>query len=205
VPAPTPRGRQGRAYSQDEIEALLRDALRALMADGTTFGALSVERIVAQAGLARSTFYLNFDDKAAMLRTLSAHSLERLYVGARAWIRKGADVTREDIAAGMRQIIDEYMEDEIVIRAVAEASVYEPSVRDAYFGGVEGFAGALERMIRTGVKAGRMREVSPRQTAAALAWMTERTISRVPPNATATQRAATADALADVVWRTLMP
>jgi AcrR family transcriptional regulator len=203
VPAAEPRGRQGRAYTQPEVDALLRDALTTLMADGTPFRDLSVARVAATAGLARSTFYLYFDDKAAMLRELSAYSLARLYGGARAWIRLGGDATREDIAAGMRQILDAFLEDEAVMRAVAEASVYEPSVRDAYVDGVDAFAGALERMIRRGIKQGRMRAVAPRPTAGVLAWMTERAVSRVRPGATGAQLDAVATALADVVWQTL--
>ncbi|MCW3040483.1 MAG: transcriptional regulator, TetR family protein [Solirubrobacterales bacterium] len=199
----SPRSRQGRAYQQDEVAGLLRDALTALMADGTPFRDLSVARLASTAGLARSTFYVAYDDKAAMLQELSARSLSRLYGGARAWIRHGGDATREDIAAGMRQILDAFLQDEAVMRAVAEASVYEPAVRTAYVDGVNAFAGALERMIRRGVKAGRMRAVAPRPTAEVLAWMTERTISRVRPDASSAELDALAVALADVVWQTL--
>jgi len=195
---------QGRAYASNELEALLRDTLTELMADGTPFRDLSVNRIVGAAGLARSTFYLSYGDKAGMLRALSASSLDRLYAGARSWIRKGPDATREDIAAGMRQVIDGFLEDEAVMRAVAEASVYEPSVREHYEKGVDAYAGAMERMIRRGVKAGRMRDVAPGPTAATLAWMTERTVSRVRPGAPPAQLDAIAEALGDVVWQTLL-
>jgi AcrR family transcriptional regulator len=203
VPPVEPRGRQGRAYSQEQVDALLRDALTTLMADGTPFRDLSVARIVSTAGLARSTFYLYFDDKADMLRELSAYSLGRLYGGARSWMRKGGAATREDIAVGMRQILDAFTEDEAVMRAVAEASVYEPSVHAAYTEGVGAFAGSLERMIRKAAKQGLMRPVPPRPTATVLAWMTERAVSNVPPGATSSQLDAVAAALADVVWQTL--
>jgi AcrR family transcriptional regulator len=175
------------------------------MAGGDSFRDITVNQLVDAAGLARSTFYLNFDDKAAMLRTLSATSLARLYVGARAWIHLGADATRADIAAAMRQIIDAFLEDHAVMRAVAEAAVYEPTVRDDYVKGVEAFAGAIERMIRKGIKQRRIRPVAPSPTAAALAWMTERTISRIEPDASPRSLDAVADALAAIVWRTLYP
>lgn len=200
-----PRGHQGRAYTREEIEARLRDALAALMADGTPFRALSVNRIVAAAGLARSTFYANYVDKAAMLRELGAHSLGRMYAGARPWIRKGADASHEDIVAGMRQILDAFREDEVVMRAVAEASVSEASVGDAYVDAVEGYARALERMIRKGVREGRLRDVPPGPTATVLAWMNERAVSRVAPGATPRELDAVAEAMADVVRRTLFP
>lgn len=201
-----PRGRQGRAYSEQELETLMRDALNALMADGTPFSDLSVEKLVSTAGVARSTFYLAFADKAAMLNALGAQSLARLYGGGpRAWIRRGADATRAEIVAGMRQLLDIFLKDEVVMRAVAEASVYDRSVRDAYIGGVEDYARALERMIRAGRRSGRMREIDPAATAEAIAWMTERTVSRVAPGSTPAELDALAEAMADVVWRTLFP
>jgi AcrR family transcriptional regulator len=206
MPQIKPRGRQGRAYSQEELEGLLRGALSALMADGTSFSDLSVERLVSTAGVARSTFYLYFADKAAMINALGAKTLKRLYgSGPRAWVRKGADATREEIVAGMRQLLEIFLEDEAVMRAVAEASVYDQTVRDSYNGGVEDYARALSRMIRAGRRDGRLREVDPVQTAQALAWMTERTVSRAAPGSPPERLDAIAEAMADVFWRTLFP
>jgi AcrR family transcriptional regulator len=200
------RGRQGRAYSEEELQSLLRAALIALMADGTPFRDLSVEKLVSTAGVARSTFYLSFADKAAMLNALGAQSLARLYGGGpRGWIRRGADATRTEIVAGMRQLLEIFLQDEIVMRAVAEASVYDRSVREAYIGGVEDYAQALARMIRAGRQAGRMRDVDPVATAEALAWMTERTVSRIAPGSSPAELDAIAEAMADVVWRALFP
>jgi hypothetical protein len=48
-----------------------------------------------------------------------------------------------------------------------------------------------------------MRDVAPAPTAAALAWMTERAISRIEPDASPAALDACADALGEVVWRTL--
>jgi AcrR family transcriptional regulator len=199
------QGRQGRAYSQQELEELLRVALERLMADGTPFRDLSVERIVRAAGVARSTFYLSFADKAAMLNVLSAQTLKRLYEGPRGWIRKGSGAAREDIFVGLRQLLDDFLRDETVMRAVAEASVYDRSVRDAYVGGVLDYARALARMIRAGRRAGVMRDVDPVETAEALAWMTERTVSRITPGSSPARLDAVAEAMTDIFWRTLFP
>jgi TetR/AcrR family transcriptional regulator, ethionamide resistance regulator len=199
------RGQQGRAYDQAELEGRLRAALTESMADGTAFRDLSVERIVSTAGVARSTFYTYFDDKSAMLTALSAHSLLRLYEGPRSWIRRGAQVSRDDIHAGMRQIIDTFLEDEVLMRAAAEAAAYDPVVRETYVGGVDDYAASLARFIRAGVRADRMREVAPASTATALAWMTERTVSRIAPGASPSTLADTAEALTDIFWRTLFP
>ncbi|WP_205698838.1 TetR/AcrR family transcriptional regulator [Conexibacter sp. SYSU D00693] len=204
MPATVPPSRQGRAYRREEIEQLLRDALAELMADGTPFRDVSVERLVRRAGMARSTFYLHFEDKRAMLEALSAAALHRLYRAQRSWIAKGRDVTVQDVRDGMRALLEVFGEEEVVLRAVAEASASDAALRAAYAGGVEDYARAMERVIRKGQKEGWVRDVPPAETAAALAWMTERTVSQLAPGASRRRITATADALAVVVCATLL-
>lgn len=203
MPETESQGRQGKAYRPAEIEDRFRDALVVLMADGTPFRSLSVSRIVAAAGIARSTFYAAFADKAGLLNALSARSLETLYAGAREWIRLGADATPGDIADGMRRILLAYRENETVMRAVAEASTYEASVRDAYVGGVEGYALAVGRMIRRDAGSGVVRDVDVDQTASVVAWATESTVRRAAMYDDPAAGEAAIVALADMVHRTL--
>jgi AcrR family transcriptional regulator len=202
VPA-VPPSRQGRAYRREEIEELLREALDKLMVEGTSFRDLSVEKLCGQVGMARSTFYVYFEDKSAMLRSLSAVTLRRLYSAQRSWIAKGRDVTRDDVREGMRHLFTLFLEDEVVMRAVGEASVYDAAIRESYFSGVHDYVGALERFIRKGRKEGWINDVHAGNTAAALAWMTERTVTQVAPGAGRRRIDSSADALANVVWATL--
>ncbi|MCK9248029.1 MAG: TetR/AcrR family transcriptional regulator [Solirubrobacteraceae bacterium] len=199
-----PRGQQGRAYRREELEGRVRDALQALMADGTPYRDLTVERITSTAGVARSTFYGAFADKAGLITALSAASLGRLYAGARSWIRRGGDVTRDDVAAGLREVLAAFREDEAVMRAVVEVAASEPAVRDAYAGAVDDYARAIARMIRRGVREGRLRDVPAAETATVLAWSTEATIRRAAADPDPRRAARTLDALADVTWRALV-
>lgn len=204
-PTPIPSSQQGRAYAPDQIEQLFRDALGVLMADGTPYRDVSVARLIGETGMARSTFYGYFGDKGALLHALSASTLARLYSPQRAWLRRGRDVTRADVREGMRRLLDLFLEDEVVLRAVGEASVYEPTIRDAYVRSVDDYARALERFVRKGQKEGWVRaEVRPADTADALAWMTERAVGRVRPGTSARRLDAIAASLADVVCSTLL-
>lgn len=196
--------RQGRAYTRDEIAVLLKAALGELLVDGTSFRELSVERIAAKAGIARSTFYLYFDDKSAMLDALSAEALLRLYDAQRIWLGKGTDTTPADVRAAMRALFVAFGADETVLRAVAEASGHDPVLRQAYLSRLQDYIRAIERFIRTGQQGGWVRVVHPAATATALAWMTERTLSQTPPGASRQRNRAAADALADIVCATLL-
>ncbi|MGE4426099.1 MAG: TetR/AcrR family transcriptional regulator [Solirubrobacteraceae bacterium] len=200
-----PRGQQGKAYRREEIEARVRGALQALMADGTPYRELTVEQITSAAGVARSTFYGAFSDKTGLITALSTASLGRLYGGARSWIRRGGDVTRDDVAAGLHAVHAAFLKDEVVMRAVVEVAAYEPTVRDAYAAGVDDYARAIARMIRRGVKEGRLRDVPSAETATVLAWSTEAAIRRAAADDDPRRAVRTLDALADVIWRTLIP
>lgn len=195
--------RQGRAYRQDEIEVLLRAALAAAMRDGTPFRDVTVERLCVAAGIARSTFYLYFADKPALLRALSAGAILRLYGTQRDWLDKGEAATRADIRTAMRALFAMYRSDEAVMRAVAEAAVYEPSLRAQYIDSVSDYVRAVERFIKTGQQQGWVRDIQPGPTATALVWMVERTCTEVSRSASAHRVRATADALTDILWNTL--
>lgn len=203
MPSAVPPSRQGRTFRPGEVEGLVRDALTELLVDGVTFHDLSVEKIVGRVGMARSTFYVHFEDKSAMLRVLSAATLRRLYSAQHSWISKGRDVTRDDVRDGMRTLFALYLDDEVIMRAVSELSVSDPVIRESYFSGVHDYVRALERFIRAGQKQGWVRDVRAGDTATALAWMTERTVSQVAPGASQRQVTSAADTLAQVVCITL--
>jgi AcrR family transcriptional regulator len=203
VAAPTSPSRQGRAYGREEVEELLRGALASLMVDGRHFSDISVDRVASAAGMARSTFYKYHEDKSAMLQALSARALKRLYAAQRMWIGKAADVTREDVRRGMRALFDAYLEEEAVMRAVGEASVSDAAIRAAYVSAVEDYAGAMERFIRAGQRAGSVRALNAEDTALAIAWMIERTVGQLTPGATGRRLDSLADSLANIVCSTL--
>lgn len=193
----------GRAYERGEIVQLLHDAVVDLMGDGTPFRELSVERLRLHAGISRSSFSVHFADKTDMLRALERGALERLYAPRRAWIRKGAEATRDDIRAGMRELLDRYLEDEVVMRAISEVSGYDAAIRGSYIEGAEGYARTIEWLVRTLRESGRCPALHPPTTARALAWMTERTVFLDAPGASARRLDAIAASLADIVHATL--
>jgi AcrR family transcriptional regulator len=194
---------QGRAYAPAELEQRMRDALAALMAGGVAFRDLSVEQLLRAAGVARSTFYRSFGDKAGLLLALEAGSLKQLYVAQRAWIGKGIAAEREDIRASMRQLLDAYLEHEVVFRAIAETSASVPAVQASYLSGMDDFARAMQRLIELLQTTGRCLHLHPVEASHTLAWMTERTVDLGTPGASAARLDAIADSLADIIWATL--
>jgi TetR/AcrR family transcriptional regulator, ethionamide resistance regulator len=164
---------------------------------------MSVERLVAEAGISRSTFYVYFEDKGALLLALEAASMRGIYDGARRWIDHGPGVTRTDVKAGMREVLERCREDAPIMRAVAETAVYDPVLREHYEAAVGDFIRRVRRLIQEGRRSGEVRDVHPQGTATALGWMLERASLQVAPGASERELEALADGLADVVWGSL--
>jgi AcrR family transcriptional regulator len=200
--APSSR-RAGRQDRRAEIQERLRVAIVALIEGGTAYTDLSVERLIAEAGISRSTFYKYFEDKAELLLALEAASMRSFYDGARQWIEHGPGVTHADIQAGMRQTLERFQAEATIMTAVAETAVYDPRVRKHYESAVHDYIRRVKRLIEDGQAAGTVRQVRPQATATALGWMLERTSQQVAPGASARKLDEMAEGLADIVWATL--
>jgi AcrR family transcriptional regulator len=199
----TRRTKTARADRQNDIQRRIHDAIVALVAEGESFTELSIERIVAKAGISRSTFYVYFADKGELLRVLGAAVLNRLYEGARSWFEKGASATRQDVADSMRAILEAFRDDEVIMTAFAETAVYDPEVRDMYRANVDGFVRSVRRLIERGRESGEIRDVDGQVVAAALSWMIERTTVQLAAGAKRRELDQIAEALAEVIWATL--
>jgi TetR/AcrR family transcriptional regulator, ethionamide resistance regulator len=153
--------------------------------------------------MSRSTFYVYFEDKGALLLALEAASMRSFYDGAREWIDHGPGVVYADVEAGMRKVLERFREDAGIMQAVAETAVYDPAVRDQYTAAVDDYIRRVERLIKQGRRTGDVRDVVPRGAATALGWMLERTCQQTAPGASDARLAEVARGLADVVWATL--
>src|ERR1700744_1198893 len=82
-----PQGGRGLAREQrrEQMERRLLDATERLMRDGASFTELSVDRLSTEAGIARASFYVYFEDKGHLLRRLAGQVFGDLAGGAVRW------------------------------------------------------------------------------------------------------------------------
>jgi AcrR family transcriptional regulator len=60
--------RSGRARRRDQVRARILEIVERRLREGEAFSEISVGRIVAEAGISRTTFYVYFEDKTDLLR-----------------------------------------------------------------------------------------------------------------------------------------
>src|SRR6267154_2541563 len=101
-----PRSRQLKRRA--EIEAAVLAATERLLADGASFTELGVQRIITEAGVARSSFYMCFPDKVAVLIRLVGNMKNDLFGIATRWRPTGPDGGLGGLAAAFGEQLAYY-------------------------------------------------------------------------------------------------
>jgi AcrR family transcriptional regulator len=204
MPSVTRRRPSERETRRDDARARLLAVVERLLADGVSYTEISIERMVAEAGMARSTFYVYFADKGDLLRAWFADITDELRVGAATWWQLQPPVRYDDTRAALAAIVATYRPHTPLMAALYDTAGYDPSVRelvDTMMG--ENIAG-LRAHIRRGQSAGFVDpSLLPAETAAWLTWMAERGFHQLVRGASDAQVDRLVDAYARIVWNTL--
>lgn len=204
MPSVTRRRHSGRPAKRDELRRRLLGVVERLLEDGETFTEISVERMVSQAGLSRSTFYLYFSDKGDLLVAWFAEITVALESAAGDWWSLGPEATRDDLRTALERIAQTYRPHMTLMAALYDAAAYDVPVRALVEAMMKTNTAGLRKHIRAGQKAGFVDAGLPvDQTAGWLTWMAERGFHKLFPGATDAEFDRLVDAYTGIVWNTL--
>ncbi|MEU6204621.1 TetR/AcrR family transcriptional regulator [Micromonospora musae] len=149
-------------------DAKILQATEQLLAGGASFTELGVQRITAEAGVVRSTFYLHFRDKNELLLRL----VEPLADGAYDLISSTTpEQGLEGVVAAMVQDMRYYRERRHLLAAVLEVAGYDAVVREFWNSQIQRFADLAEVWLRGEQVAGRTApDLEPATAARVLIW-----------------------------------
>ncbi|MCT9931864.1 TetR/AcrR family transcriptional regulator [Planotetraspora sp. A-T 1434] len=160
-------------------EARTLDVVERLLAEGASFTELSVERIAAEAGLSRSTFYLYFRDKTELILRLAASLKSGIFQVGVEWRADGIADGLEGLAEAYLQIIRHYRRRPATYAAVLEVAGYDRTVRDALQAGQQRFIDRIAGRLAREQRAGRTSpDFDPERAAQVMAWGGEQVIAR---------------------------
>jgi AcrR family transcriptional regulator len=148
------------------VEGAVLAATERLLSAGVSFTELGVQRIAEAAGIARSTFYLHFRDKTALMVRMAAD------LGREAFEVAGSVAPDlEEIGRAHLAVLTFYRRRAHVLTAVTEVAGYEPAVRDVWHAAVDRFAANLADLLRAEQQAGRTSaDLDPRISAEIIVW-----------------------------------
>jgi TetR/AcrR family transcriptional regulator, ethionamide resistance regulator len=204
VPSVTRKSRSNRAQRRESVQAELLGAVERLLERGESYTELSVERLVAEAGVSRSTFYVYFEDKGDLLRALANEVVVEIGEAGRSWWDLPPDATQADVRAALWRVFSVYRKHRAVFGAVVDTTAYDSGIRHQFGTLVQGLIAELANHIRVGQENGYVkRGLDPDRTAAWLTWMAERGLHQLVSGASDDEANHLVDTLTEIVWNTL--
>ena len=204
MPSVTRKTTSSRAERRDEIRRRLIEAAEEVLQDGESFTEISVERLVTEAGISRSTFYVYFEDKGDLLRAWVAEVTEQLDNAVESWWNLSPDATRADLREALSHLVHTYVPHTTLMAALYDAAAYDPSVRDTVDAMMGRNIAGLRRHIAEGQRAGTIDpDLLPEETSAWLMWMAERGLHQVVRQASEAEIERLIDAYTAIIWHTL--
>ncbi|GAA0607530.1 TetR/AcrR family transcriptional regulator [Sporichthya brevicatena] len=189
-------GRRRREASTAEILA----ATRRLLSAGDPMASLTVERILAEAGVSRATFYACFPDKHAVVGRLAQESL--------AWREEVSSegladptVTREQLETLMRAVVGHWRANRPVLAAIVELAEHDPAMRAAWRSAVEEIASQTASHLRVRWTDSADAPSDIDGVATALTWMFERCAHQLAVDDAGAETVSLA--LTEILWRTV--
>jgi AcrR family transcriptional regulator len=204
VPSVTRRRPPSRDARRDDVRDRLLAVVERLLAAGEGYTEISIERIVAEAGMARSTFYVYFADKGDLLRAWFGEINGELRAAALGWWQLQPPVAFDDVRSALAGIVHTYRPYTPLMAAVYDTAAYDPAVRELVTVMMAENAAGLRTHVRRGQRAGFVDPtLAPRETAAWLTWMAERGLHQLVRDAGDAEVERLVDAYARIVWNTL--
>jgi len=185
------------------VTALLLEATERLIAGGSSFTELSVERLSREAGIARSTYYLYFRDKGQLIRELGLSIAGELLRITRRWWDIPSQVTLPELRRTMCEILRIYRRHQAVFASMAEAASYDAEVHAAFNDLLETLTRNSLKAVREGQKRGTIHKDIGEDGYMALVWMTERVAYHRVRNGSEAELQRAAGVLANIIWKAL--
>ena len=118
MPAVTRRAKQSRAERREAIGNRLFAIVERLLAEGSVFSEISVEQLITEAAIARSTFYVYFEDKGALMVELMERVTRAVGDAANDWFHLPPTATRADLRNALARLAAAYRQHGRMMSAV---------------------------------------------------------------------------------------
>lgn len=197
----TVQAQTGRRRRESTIADVL-SATRRLLTSGTPVAKLSIDKIVAEAGIARATFYLHFSDKHALIERLAEDEVAwREQVGAEALADQ--NLTRDAVEAMASNIVHRWVADLPVLSAIIELAEHDPRINRLWRDAMHQVANKAGEQFEARWANDPDRPTDPAMIAELFAWMLERACHQMLRDGDPRHADAVATSIAEILWRVL--
>ncbi|BDE15486.1 TetR family transcriptional regulator [Mycobacterium sp. 20KCMC460] len=187
------------------MESRLLAVLQRRLEEGQSLASITVDSLVAEAGVSRANFYIHFQDKVDLLEGWLLETRQVLFEVSNAWYSAAASqLSQPRIHELLGEIFGVYRARMTLMRAMYETVLHDPTVREEFAEAFELHFVALTEHIRNGQRDGAIRpELDPRATAEWLICLVERVPMQIDRNAAPRELEGHTAAIAQIIYRTL--
>jgi TetR/AcrR family transcriptional regulator, ethionamide resistance regulator len=169
-----------------------------------SYSELSVDEMVAEADISRSTFYNYFEDKGDLLQALTGDVMTAITDATRVWWMLAPRASKDDLRLAIAHLFEIYSPHGALMRAVAESIYRDAAVRDEFHTYMRRGAEGIDDYIRRGQQAGALRaDVRPDLAAEWLVWMFEWGLCQLSRSSARYDPARVVTAATDILWGSL--
>jgi len=201
VRAASTRRRSATKERRADRQALILRTVEALLVD-RSFRDLTVEDVMRQAELPRTTFYRYFPDLESILLHGVAEIAGELDEASTLWYAAVGDpaAALEPAATGLVEV---YQRHGRLLLAFSDAAALAPEVDQAWHAAIEGFVEQTTARIRHLQRSGDTEVPHAREIARALVWMTERYLHETYGRGSGTPTPTAVETIVTIWRRTL--
>ncbi len=200
----TRRRRSPDASRRSRVEEQILAATERLLGGGEGFTDLGVQRIADEAGVARSSFYVIFPDKTALLLRLVRGLKQALLEIAVEWRPDAPENGLAELAATYARMLAFYRQHAGVIAAASEVATYDAAAREVWDDYLDAFACETATRIKAEQEAGHTAgDMDPVLAARVAVWGGDRLMVRHVTERPADEDEALARELAASSWFSL--
>lgn len=128
-----------------------------LLEKGVRFGAVTVEELMEEAGMARATFYTHFRDRGELVMRLMRLVVEELAESTGTWIADAKNAHRADMEAALFGMVQTFKKHQAVLAAITDMAPSDQGVSDLYEQMMEALCIKARRSLRAVKREGRSR------------------------------------------------
>ncbi|RKN32288.1 TetR/AcrR family transcriptional regulator [Micromonospora musae] len=173
--------RRGRADDGGQATTDRRILLAAerLIEQGERYTEITVQQILAEAGISRATFYAHFRDKTDLILRLTAELRQQLLDMARAWDPGAGEDGADRYTRFFVDVIALHRRKRLLLAALREVAGYDAAVRGFYTADLEGFDEAVLETLVEQQRAGKTpADLDPAAASRVIVWGGAQAIAR---------------------------
>lgn len=176
-------------------------AAERLMQQGLPFNEIGIEALCEETGIARSTFYVYFQDKSDLVQALSKEIFKENLNKGHKWWDRAEERSKPLLVSAIKEILEFAADHAAMYQVIEETRSSDPVVAEMYEAFMRESISNAQHVIAKAQKSGKIRKNVTPDMVECLHWMVERSCTSREKKMSKKEMVSVADALSEIMWQ----